>query len=256
MAQRRIESRSTTPVTPFFRSAVVADRPTASRRLFGLRLRNYHQSMHHPTNIHSRSLRRNSLTSVAPNQSRGFSLIEVLISIIILSFGLLGMVGLQAAALQSNREARMQSAAGSLARELAEMMRGNKDVGLLTSSNTYFGDFSSPLAPATTSYCMNVATSTTACADTTAIANAQMTEWLSRVDSELPGARVRICVDSAPFDANGAPQWNCTAAGTGATTVIKMGWTRGSTNRAQTGANLLDRATTPALVLPITPGNT
>lgn len=212
--------------------------------------------MHHPTNIHSRSLRRNSLTSVAPNQSRGFSLIEVLISIIILSFGLLGMVGLQAAALQSNREARMQSAAGSLARELAEMMRGNKDVGLLTSSNTYFGDFSSPLAPATTSYCMNVATSTTACADTTAIANAQMTEWLSRVDSELPGARVRICVDSAPFDANGAPQWNCTAAGTGATTVIKMGWTRGSTNRAQTGANLLDRATTPALVLPITPGNT
>ena len=212
--------------------------------------------MHHPTNIHSRSHRRNSLTSVAPNQSRGFSLIEVLISIIILSFGLLGMVGLQAAALQSNREARMQSAAGSLARELAEMMRGNKDIGLLTSSNTYFGDFSSPLAPATTSYCMNVATSTTACADTTAIANAQMTEWLSRVDSELPGARVRICVDSAPFDANGAPQWNCTAAGTGATTVIKMGWTRGSTNRAQTGANLLDRATTPALVLPITPGNT
>ena len=186
----------------------------------------------------------------------GFSLIEVLISIIILSFGLLGMVGLQAAALQANREAKAQSTASSLARELAEMMRGNKDIGLLTSSNPYFGNFSSPLTPAATAYCMNVATSTTPCADTTAIANAQMTEWLSRVDSELPGAQVSICVDSAPFDSNGTPQWICNTSGTGATTVIKMGWTRGSTNRARTGSDLLDRATTPALVLPITPGNT
>ena len=195
-------------------------------------------------------------TSEFSRPESGFSLIEVLISIIVLSFGLLGMVGLQAAALQANREARAQSTASSLARELAEMMRGNKDIGLLTSANPYFRDFSSPLAPATAAYCMNVATSTTACADTTAIANAQMTEWLSRVDSELPGAQVSICVDSAPFDSNGTPQWICNSSGTGATTVIKMGWTRGSTNRARTGSDLLDRATTPALVLPITPGNT
>ena len=170
------------------------------------------------------------------------------------------MVGLQAAALQANREAKAQSTASSLARELAEMMRGNKDIGLLTSSNPYFGNFSSPLTPAATAYCMNVATGTTPCADTTAIANAQMTEWLSRVDSELPGAKVSICVDSLPFDTTGTPQWICNTSGTGATTVIKMGWTRGSTNRALTGAltgaDLLDRATTPALVLPITPGNT
>ena len=199
-------------------------------------------------------------TSEFSRPESGFSLIEVLISIIVLSFGLLGMVGLQAAALQANREARAQSTASSLARELAEMMRGNKDIGLLTSSNPYFGNFSSPLTPAATAYCMNVATGTTACADTTAIANAQMTEWLSRVDSELPGAKVSICVDSLPFDSNGTPQWICNSSGTGATTVIKMGWTRGSTNRAltgaRTGADLLDRATTPALVLPITPGNT
>lgn len=165
------------------------------------------------------------------------------------------MVGLQAAALQANREARMQSTAGSLARELAEMMRGNKDVGLLATGNPYLGDYTNPLTPATASYCLNVATTTTPCSSTTDIANAEMTEWLSRVDSELPGARVRICVDSAPFDANGIPQWNCTGTGTGATTVIKMGWTRGSTDRSQTGASALDKATVPALVIPITPGN-
>ena len=181
-------------------------------------------------------------------------MVEVLISIIILSFGLLGMVGLQAAALQANREARLQSSASVLARELAEMMRGNKDIGLLSTANPYLGDFTSPLTPTTASYCLNV-DSSTACPSNTAIADAQMTEWLSRVASELAGVRVMVCIDSAPFDSNGIPQWACTASGTGATAVIKMGWTRGSTNRSSSGDSALDRATTPAIVLPITPGN-
>lgn len=188
--------------------------------------------------------------------SAGFSLLEVLISIIILSFGLLGMVGLQAAALQANRDARLQSTASSLARELAEMMRGNKDIGLLTASNPYLGDFTAPLTPTTASYCLNVATGTTACTNTAAIADAQMTEWLSRVNGELPGARIRVCVDSAPFNVSGIPQWNCTTAGTGVPMVIKIGWTRGSTDRSATGASALERATVPAIILPVTAGNT
>lgn len=186
--------------------------------------------------------------------NQGFSLVEVLVSIVILSFGLLGMVGLQASALQANREARIQSVAIGLARELAEMMRGNKNVALLTANNPYLGNFTSPLTPTSASYCLNVAAGTTACANSTAIANAQMTEWLARVDNELPGARVNVCTDSAPFDANGLPQWACTATGTGATLVIKIGWTRGSTNRTQTGNAAFDRATRPAVVLPITAG--
>ena len=65
----------------------------------------------------------------------GFSLVEVLISIVVLSFGLLGMVGMQAAALQSNREARLQSSAVLLARDMADMMRGNKTQALLATGN-------------------------------------------------------------------------------------------------------------------------
>lgn len=186
----------------------------------------------------------------------GFSLLEVLISIIILSFGLLGMVGLQAAAIQANRDARMQSSAVNLARELAEMMRGNKDISLLTTGNPYVGNFNtSPMAAATPAYCLNVATGTTPCANGTEIANAQMTEWLARVDSELPGPVVRVCVDSAPFDSSGVSRWVCDATGTGATTVIKIGWTRSVTDKTQQGAASLDRATKPSIVFPVTPGN-
>ena len=50
-------------------------------------------------------------------------MVEVLVAIVILSFGLLGVVGLQAAAIKNTRDARQQSVAVVLARELADMMR-------------------------------------------------------------------------------------------------------------------------------------
>ena len=198
------------------------------------------------------------------DKNSGFSLIEVLVSIVVLSFGLLGMAGMQAASLQSNREARLQSSAVVLARELAELIRGNKLAGILpAATNPYVGSFSSPLTATTPSYCLSVSaaacTGATPLVIATAIGNAQMTEWLARVDAELPGARVDICVDSAPFDASGLPQWACTAAG--GVVVLKIGWTRGSTNRslsvtpAASSPSALERATIPGVVLPLTAGD-
>ena len=77
----------------------------------------------------------------------GFTLVEVLVSIVVLSFGMLGIVGVQAFALQSNREARLQSHAVNLARELAEMMRGNNQIGIKSAAadNPYLLDATSPL---------------------------------------------------------------------------------------------------------------
>jgi type IV pilus assembly protein PilV len=194
-------------------------------------------------------------TSRKAKAAHGFSLIEVLVSIVVLSFGLLGMVGMQAASMQANRDARLQSAAAVLARELAEMIRGNKNIGILpTATNPYIGSFSTPLAPATPSFCLNVASTTAACANPTEIARAEITEWLARVDNELPGARVDICFDQAPFDANGLPRWACTA-GAGDVIVVKIGWTRGSTDRSRRGSQALERATVPSIVFPVTAGN-
>lgn len=193
---------------------------------------------------------------LSPAANAGFSMVEVLVSIVILSFGMLGMVGMQAAALHSNRDARLQSSAAGLARELADMIRGNKVVGVQASSNPYIGSFSSPLSFANATYCLNVGSSS-GCSTTTDIANAEMTEWLARVDAELPGARVVSCLDAAPFDASGLPQWGCTA-GANAVLVIKIGWTQGSTNKSLTGSAALLRASdsgsVPLIVLPVTAG--
>ena len=190
-------------------------------------------------------------------RSGGFSLVEVLVSIVVMTFGLLGMVGMQAAALKANREARIQSSAISLAKELADMIRGNKAIGVVTINNPYLGNFNSvPLAAASPSYCLSVRSGTT-CADGTAIANSQMTEWLARVDAELPGARVTTCRDNSPYDSDGLPEWTCTS-GADEVVVIKIGWTRGSTDKSKTGGtafeNVGDTGSRPSIVLPVTAG--
>jgi len=189
-------------------------------------------------------------------QNAGFTLVEVLVSIVVLSFGLLGMVGLQAASLQANRDARLQSVASMLARELAEMMRGNKDIANMAAGNPYVGDFSSPLVATTPTYCLAAGS---VCGSTLLAAQAQLTEWLARTDAELPGARVVICPDSAPFDSTGTPQWACTAPAASSATlmVVKIGWTRSATKKATVaGESGLELATLPSIVLPVTAGST
>ena len=56
----------------------------------------------------------------------GFSLIEVLVSLIILAIGLLGLSSLQLTALQRNTSAYNRSLATTLAYDIADRMRANK----------------------------------------------------------------------------------------------------------------------------------
>ncbi|WCM94476.1 type IV pilus modification protein PilV [Acidovorax sp. NCPPB 2350] len=195
-----------------------------------------------------------------PRATRGFSLIEVLVAIVVLSFGMLGVVGLQAYAVQANRDARMQAQAANLARELAEMMRGNKAVGAksTTADNPYLVSLSGTMSSGPSEYCMIVSNASTGCTSATAVAAAEMTEWLTRLRAELPGARVVVCFDSAPYDSSGKGQWGCTTSSDGIA-VIKIGWTRNSTDRSATGTDVIQTATqqgsVPSLIFPVTSGN-
>lgn len=189
----------------------------------------------------------------------GFSLLEVLISIIVLSFGLLGVVGLQAASLKANREAVYQSSATRLGREIGEMMESNRQIGVLTTAtdNPYLLSFDSSTGtvasavPITTNCWTGDCYSTNTAAAQKIIAQWQAQDWLYRLNSELPGARVTICFDAAPYDGAGLPKWACSNSGTVA--VIKIGWTRASTNSApSSAASAFDRASKPAMILPVT----
>lgn len=189
----------------------------------------------------------------ADRSHAGFTLLEVLVAIVVLSFGVLGVVGLQAAALQSNKESRYQATAVRLSRELAELMRGNKDLAIVTTAanNPYLVDFDGTL-PSDVADCV-----TGACDSPLKVAQFNIREWLARVASDLPGARVRVCFDETPYTAAGLAEWNCSDSG--GVAVVKIGWTRQSTNAGAGGGasnpSGLEYAVRPTVVLPLIAGS-
>lgn len=57
---------------------------------------------------------------------RGFSMLEVLIAILVISFGLLGLAGLQIVSLKSNQTASQRTLATQQAYDMADRMRANR----------------------------------------------------------------------------------------------------------------------------------
>lgn len=189
-------------------------------------------------------------------KARGSTLIEVLVAVLLLSLGLIGMIGLQSASLKNNREARLQSTAVRLAAELAERMRGNRAVAALphAAANPYLQADATAAPAKTAADCF-----TASCASPLDVARWDIGEWLQRVfatDGGLPGARVVVCFDQTPYDSDGLPQWAC--SGSGDVAHVKLGWTRASTDRSRTGAAAFELATgadsRPAVTLPIAAG--
>lgn len=181
----------------------------------------------------------------------GFSLIEVLVAIIILSIGMLGAVGMQTTAMQSNKESRNQAAATSFARDLAERMRGNNTVAVIPTGtlNPYLFDVNLGTT-SVVSTALNCFSAAGGCPNPVDAAKWDVYDWQTRVKQELPSPRVKVCFDNAPFDAAGKPRWACVAGGDIA--VLKISWNRNDT----AGKLTFTSATTdtPALVLPLTAG--
>ena len=71
-----------------------------------------------------------------PHAQRGLSLFEVLITVVVVSVGLLGLAGLQFAGLRASNNAQDATYAMQLAQDLADRIRANR-VEALSSSSRY-----------------------------------------------------------------------------------------------------------------------
>ncbi|KAA1151605.1 type IV pilus modification protein PilV [Pseudoalteromonas fuliginea] len=65
------------------------------------------------------------MQSYSPSSKKGFTLIEVLIAFIILSFGLLGAIALQAKAKQASFDSMQRAAAVALGNDIIQRIRAN-----------------------------------------------------------------------------------------------------------------------------------
>lgn len=154
---------------------------------------------------------------------RGFSLLEVLISIVVLSIGLLGAVGMLMAAVRSTNESGSFTTAVNLVRELSEKARINKNIAARNNAKNLYvvDDWKSGSA-------LPGDASDTACiGGVAACKNADLAAWdvrtwLARADAALPEARVAVCFDDAPPGTDGHYAWSCSK--TGRNLVVKLGW--------------------------------
>jgi type IV pilus assembly protein PilV len=73
----------------------------------------------------------------------GFSLIEILITLVVLSVGLLGLAALHAESLRSGRSAYLRTKAVSLASDMADRMRSNRPAALAGNYVSTMGDHGS-----------------------------------------------------------------------------------------------------------------
>lgn len=138
----------------------------------------------------------------------GASLIEVLVAMLILSIGLLGMVGLQTTSLRNTQNAYFRSQATIFAGGMAERMRANPvgvDGGGYTAA-------SGTLSAA----CLTV----TGCSSA-AMAQHDLADWQASLADALPSGAGRVCTDSTPDDGSvAAPACD----GSGDLLVIKVWW--------------------------------
>lgn len=143
--------------------------------------------------------RRDGYMFVTPYRVRtqaGASLIEVLVSIVIASVGLLGMAGMNAASVRYTKMSQYRATATQLVSEISERMRAN-NTGL--PSYVIASDFASqatlPTAPAKT-----CDVKTTTCS-ATEMAAADLYQWRRTVRARLPDGSVSVKADSAVANA-------------------------------------------------------
>ena len=109
----------------------------------------------------------------------GFSLIEVLISLIILSVGLLGIAALVSESLKSKDSSYYRTQALDYASAIIDRMRANRTQALTGAYDVSYGGTGTGTAP--TDYC-----TTTACTSAQ-LASADLVEWQHDISNALPG---------------------------------------------------------------------
>jgi len=151
----------------------------------------------------------NNLNHIRLARQSGFTLIEVLVSVIVLSIGLVGVAGLQAVSLKNNQSAFMRSQASALAYDLADRMRAN-----VPGANAAMYD---PDDAAATANCKTA----TGCT-TQEMAQNDLFEWDAAIATYLPDGQGFVCIDSTPHDGTDSTDPQCD--GTGTLFAIKIWW--------------------------------
>lgn len=145
-------------------------------------------------------------------KQQGFTLVEILVTIVIFAFGMLGVAGLQLVSLTGMDTAQFRSVATLKASDMAERIRAN-------SGATYVG-VSATKANCRASYYNSTVAAPSGCVANVLAAD-EISDWETELSKRLPDGKGAICNDSTPND--GTPA--ATACDGNGPVVVKVWWT-------------------------------
>jgi type IV pilus assembly protein PilV len=125
--------------------------------------------------------------------ANGFTLLEFLVTLLIVSFALLGIAALIANSLKYNQSAGYRSEAVVLAGDIIDRMRANRAAAE--------GSNPSP-------YTLAIGTATPACTVSSTIATCDLQIWRSELASSFPSGTGSVALDSATSKVTVVVQWN------------------------------------------------
>lgn len=122
----------------------------------------------------------------------GFTLLEILVALIVLSVGLLSLAGLQVIGLRTNHNAYMRSQATILSYDIADRMRANV-------RGIENGNYHQPTVAGSQGV-VNAACETTNGCSSAQMAGHDLFRWNQMIANVLPNGIGMVCIDSTPED--------------------------------------------------------
>lgn len=180
----------------------------------------------------------------------GFTLIEVLVAVFVLSVGVLGAAATQLAALHTRHQSRLMSNGVQLASALADSMRANLEpMRAGDAVNPYlqlrYDGATDGAPPSAGQQCHSGAN-----CSAVQLADAEIFQIKQALFTGFPGGRVVVCRDSVVWDAGRAAlRWECGGAAQ-APIVIKLGWRGKQTDGSDARDGAGEFAPSVAITLP------
>lgn len=132
----------------------------------------------------------------SPHREQGFTLIEILVAVLVLSLGVLGLVGMEGLALKNNLGAYQRSQASILAYDLADKMRANAKGAEINGTTNDYIDAMPARGAEHANACVSYSGALPGGCSVKQIAERDLFEWFQKLDAVLPGAVGSLAVSS------------------------------------------------------------
>lgn len=153
-----------------------------------------------------------------PAEVKGFTLIEVLVTLLVVSIGIFSILAVITVSLQLNSSSVYRTIASQQAYAMAEALRANPST-LGTINSSLAVTFANPGSGGTSTTCWNAA----GCTRNFYVAST-IDAWNKQLAALLPAGTGTVCLDSTPNDGTSA-NWACDGAtNPKAPYVVKVCW--------------------------------